>query len=116
MSTPKLVRREDFVRHFQRDADLTYLQAERAYGALMRLFESSLAQRASIRLARVGTLAPVRLKARKVVCGFKWVNGQRVPARREFWLDERTGYVFRVHRAFANSQDLAVIRSPRRKA
>lgn len=111
----KLIRREDFVRQFQREGGLTYIQAEGAYRAVMRLFESALQQRDSVRLGRVGNLAPVKLKPRKIVCGFKWVDGVRVKGRRDYYIDERTGYVFRVHKAFANDHDLAVIRAPRRK-
>lgn len=100
------IKREDYVRHLVKQAGLTYVQAEAAYSATMRLFEDAIAEKNSIILGRFGVLEPKELKPRRVSMGFKKVGGRTIRCRREFFLGVRTRYVFRVFRAFGSAHDL----------
>jgi nucleoid DNA-binding protein len=105
MSLPA-IKRDDFVRHFAQHADLTYVEAERAYTALIRLVENAVASKQPINLGRVGVLEPVCLKPRRVTMGFKREGSRMVRCRREFYLGVRTRFVFKLHRAFGRSHGL----------
>ncbi len=106
MSRTKTIKRDDFVRYFAQHANLTYVQSERAYAALMRMLEHGIASKASINLGRVGVLEPRTLGSRRVVMGFKRTGGRVVKCRREFFIGVRTRFVFRMHRAFGSNHGL----------
>lgn len=100
------VKRDDFVRHFATHANITYVEAERAYTALMRLLENAVASKQSVNLGRVGALVPSKLNPRKVTMGFKRDGGKMVKCKREFYLGVRTRFVFKLHRAFGRNHGL----------
>ncbi len=102
----KTIKREDFVRYLASHANLTYVEAEQAYTAFMRMFEHAMASRSSINFGRVGVMEPQDLKPRRVTMGFRRLGGKVTKCRREFWLGLRTRYIFRTHRAFAEDHDL----------
>lgn len=89
------------------DAGLSYDQACRAYTCMVGIVEDGVSSHAKISFGKIGCLCPVRKPPRDVVMGFvRGANGKLTNTRRVFHLDARTGYKFKLYRAFAQRTQL----------
>lgn len=89
------------------DSGLTYDQANRAYNSIMSTFADGVVNGRKIYLGQVGVLNPTVMPPRQVKMGFAVKKGREiVRQRREFFLDTRIKYSFRMFKKFARTHEL----------
>lgn len=89
------------------EAGLTYVEACRAYEAMIAAFEDAVVTGNRVSLGRVGALMPKWHPPRTVVMGCRRLKGGGVVAqRREYNLGQRLKYRFNLHRTFVNRHQL----------
>lgn len=101
------VKRSEIIQYLAKHGNLTYVQAEHAYAAFMRLLEDAISRRSKLNLARIGCIEPIELPPRRVVMGFKRRGKTVTKCRRDYWLGARTRYVFKLHKAFGQDHNLS---------
>lgn len=86
---------------------LSYDQAIRAYNSVMSTIADGVVNSRRIYLGSVGVMKPTVIPPRSVKMGFKKVSGGRVLLQqREFFLDSRIKYSFRMFKKFAQTHEL----------
>ncbi len=89
------------------EAGLTYDQATRAYNSVMSTFADGVVTGRKIYLGQVGVLNPSVLPPRQVKMGFAVKKGREViRQQREYFLDSRIKYSFRMFKKFARTHEL----------
>lgn len=89
------------------DAGLTYENAIRAYNSVMSTFADGIVNGRKIYLGQVGVLNPTVMQPRQVKMGFAVKKGREiVHQRREFYLDTRVKYSFKLFKKFATTHEL----------
>ncbi len=97
----KAVTRKDFIVKLMHNAGLSYDQACRAYTCMTSIIEDAVVTETKVGIGKVGVLVPVRRPARPITMGFKRLaNGEIEKTRRQFFINERTIWSFRIHNAF----------------
>ena len=100
------ITRLGFVRNMV-ESGLTYDQATRAYNSIMSTIADGVVNGRRIYLGQVGVMNPTVLPPRQVKMGFAMTSGREiVRQQREFFLDSRVKYSFRMFKKFARTHEL----------
>lgn len=103
---PEVVGRALFVRRLMKDG-FKYVDACRAYESLMSTLAYAVTNGAYISLGNVGSLTPVVIPPRPIRMGFVKVKGGGCEKQsREYFLDARVKYKFKIHKAFMQKHQL----------
>ena len=103
---PNTINRDHFVAALQKKG-LTYVQARKAYSAMLSVISDAVLQGDKINLGKIGVLDPVWHKERELTMGFKRTADNKVEkATRKFTLGPRLKYRFRLYRTFLENNDL----------
>jgi hypothetical protein len=98
-------RRVDFIVKLQ-TRGFDYVDAVKAYEAMVSVFEDSIIRGARVGIGKVGALVPTRLPPKVVHMGFQRENGQIKKVSREYILGRRVRYKFNLHRSFIRRHSL----------
>lgn len=98
--------RAEFVKKLMK-AGFKYVEACQAYESLMSTLADAVSQGAHICLGNVGALVPVVVPPRQVRMGFiMQKGGKAAKITREYFLDSRVKYKFRLYRGFVQNHQL----------
>lgn len=111
MSTPFTKKRDTtdrkkFIRRWIEECGVTYDVASQIYRTMVRTFEDGVANGEKITVGRLGALVPKWQESRTVTMGCRRVRGGVVHERREFNLDPRIRYKFKIYREWMTSRHL----------
>jgi hypothetical protein len=89
------------------EGGLTYDQATRAYNSVMSTIADGVVNKRRIYLGQVGVMNPTVLPPRTIKMGCVMTKGRKVvKQQREFYLDSRVKYSFRMFKKFARTHEL----------
>ena len=89
------------------DTGMSYGQATSAYNSVMSTIADGVVTGRRIYLGQVGVMNPTVLPPRQVKMGFACLPGRKiVRQQREFFLDSRIKYSFRMFKKFARTHEL----------
>ena len=104
MNTP--VTRYTFIRQMV-DSGLTFENANLAYNSMLTTLSDGVVNGRKVYLGQVGVLKPTVMPPRSVKMGFAVTKGRKVvKEQREFYLDSRIKYTFRMFKKFARTHEL----------
>lgn len=100
------ITRSDFLKGMV-EAGLTYDTAIRAYNSVMSTIADGVVNGRRVYLGQVGVMNPTVLPPRQIKMGFaRQANGQIIKRQREFYLDSRLKYGFKLFKKFAETHEL----------
>jgi hypothetical protein len=100
------VTRQTFIQSIMQSG-LTYDQAVRAYNSVMSTIADGVVNGQKVYLGQVGVLNPSVLPPRQIKMGVaRKPGGKYVKQTREFFLDARLKYFFRLFRKFSETHEL----------
>lgn len=102
-STP--ITRIDFIRGLM-DAGLTYDHASRAYSSVMSTIANGIVNGQKVGLGSIGCLYPTVSPPRQVRMGFDRTGGKVSLKTREFSLDSRLRFKFKLFKKFSETHEL----------
>jgi len=89
------------------ETGLSYDQATRAYNSLMSTIADGVVNGRRVYLGQVGVMNPTVQPPRQIKMGFAIKPGREiVKQQREFYLDSRVKYSFRMFKKFARTHEL----------
>jgi len=102
---PEVVGRAIFVRRLMKDG-FKYVDACRAYESLMSTLAYAVTNGAYVSFGNVGSLTPVVIPPRPIKMGCVRVKGGWIKQSREYFLDTRIKYKFKIFKAFLQKHQL----------
>ncbi len=101
------VGRAEFVKRMMK-AGFKYVDAGQAYEAMMSTLSDAVAQGAYVCLGEVGALVPTVVPPKQVRMGFVMKKGGKAEKiTREYFLDSRLKYKFRLFKGFVQNHQLS---------
>lgn len=90
---------------------LTFEQAIKAYNSVMSTIADGVVNTRKVYLGNIGVMNPTILPPRPVKMAFKKITGGSIVLQqREYFLDSRVKYSFRMFKKFARTHELKLIR------
>ena len=103
---PVTIGRSEFVKRLMKSG-FKFTEACQAYSVLMSTLADAVSQGAYVSLGEVGALVPSVVPPKQVRMGFmKQKGGKTARIVREFFLDSRIKYKFRLYKAFVRNHQL----------
>ena len=101
------VSRRIFISKFMESCGLTYEQASSVYVTMCDVLEDAIVAEHKIGFGRVGAITPYRRAAQVVTMGCLQLPGRKTEkVRRQFFLDARTQWKFKLYRKFEKRRQL----------
>jgi nucleoid DNA-binding protein len=102
---PSPITRLNFV-HDMMEVGLSYDQSLKAYNAVMSTIANGVVNGQRVYLGNIGCLNPSVQPPRQVIMGFDRKGGKVTRKQREFSLDSRLRYKFRLFKKFVETHEL----------
>lgn len=99
--------RREFIRRFMQEGGLTYSQSCKMYEVMCRTVADAVVTGSKITLGRVGAIVPCWRPAREVQMHFRR-KGSKIEkgVHRTFFMDGRYDFKFKLHRRFAETNQM----------
>lgn len=101
----KPITRLEFIQSLS-NSGLTYEQSVRAYNSVMSTIADGVVNCRRIYFGQIGVLNPTVLPPRQVRMGFAKTPAGVIKQQRDFYLDSRLKYSFRMFKKFASTHEL----------
>lgn len=89
------------------ESGLNYEQATKAYNSMLSTIADGVVNGQKVYLGQVGVMNPTILPPRQVKMGFTMTPGRQIiKQQREYYLDSRVKYSFRIFKKFATTHEL----------
>lgn len=107
MKADETIGRAQLIKSFMEKCGMTYVEACSAYECMISTVETAVICGSKVSFGRIGVLLPVWCGPRDIKMGFKRTAGNVVEkVQRQFFLDGRIRYKFKLHKKFIKTRDL----------